>query len=498
MIGHLDPETIARNAVTMAAAPPDAKRPLFRELPPPNPFPVTALGTLAPAAEAIHAMTQAPIAICAQSVLAVATLAIQPHRDVAGPIGRRPLAGLFVSVAASGERKSACDRLALKPVYAIEREWRDSAEAEAANYRNAKDAWDEARTAAKRRSKGDRSTMLSAFEALGPEPRAPRSPMLLVADATPEAIALHLADGRPWGAQFTAEGGLMVGGTGMSTENKMRAGAFYNVLWDGDAIRRSRAMARSAYLPGRRFAMHLMMQPNVATTLLTHDTLGQLGTLARLLIVAPESTAGTRYYREPPATALTELSTYEATIGAWLRRPPRTNGQDALDPTPMNLDLEATALWKKFHDSVETSLASGGNLRPIRAWGSKMAEHAMRLAALLAAVDDPEAGEVGSDAMARGIVLAQHYAKEMLRLAGGAGVPTELRNAERLLTWWQARPKPRCHLAEIYQHGPNALREAKEARRAVAVLVEHGFVRPLDPRTVLDGTARREAWELVP
>ena len=122
----------------------------------------------------------------------------------------------------------------------------------------------------------------------------------------------------------------------------------------------------------------------------------------------------------------------------------------------------------------------------------------MRLAALLAAVDDPEAGEVGSDAMARGIVLAQHYAKEMLRLAGGAGVPTELRNAERLLTWWQARPKPRCHLAEIYQHGPNALREAKEARRAVAVLVEHGFVRPLDPRTVLDGTARREAWELVP
>jgi hypothetical protein len=55
-------------------------RPLMRELPPADPFPVDALGDmLAPAARAINDRVQAPLAICGQSVLATATLALQPH-----------------------------------------------------------------------------------------------------------------------------------------------------------------------------------------------------------------------------------------------------------------------------------------------------------------------------------------------------------------------------------------------------------------------------------
>jgi hypothetical protein len=497
---NFDAEAIARGAVAKASTPPDIKRPLHRELPPPSPYPVHALGSLRPAAEAIHTITQAPMAICAQSVLAVAALALQAHRDVDGPIGRRPLTGLFASIAESGERKSAADRLALRPVHKIEKEWRDQAEVESGAYKNAKEAWDEARTSAKRKAQGDKSKMLASFDEIGPEPRAPRSPMLLVSDATPEAIALHLADGRPFGGQFTAEGGLVIGGTGMSDENRMRAGAFYNGLWDGDAIRRSRAMARSAYLPGRRFTMHLMMQPNVASVMLADDILTQLGTVARLLIVAPDSTAGTRLYREPPAAAWAALARYSETVEGWLRTPPPTEGDspDILDPTPLELDLEAKELWIKFHDSAEISLAFSGTLAPIRAWGSKLPEHALRLAGLLAAADDFSGLAISKDHMARGINLAQHYASEMLRLAGGAHVPPELRMADRLLTWWQARPDPRCHLATIYQTGPNSLRDAATARRIVNVLAEHGWIRPLDPGTEIDGMARREGWELVP
>jgi len=206
---HIDAAVIAAEATAKASTPPDIKRPLHRELPPPSPYPVQALGSLRPAAEAIHNITQAPLAICAQSVLAVGALAIQAHRDVDGPIGRRPLSCLFASIAESGERKSAADRLALSPVHKIEREWRDQAEIEAATYKDAKEAWDQARAYAKRKAKGDKAAMLDAFNKIGPEPRAPRSPMLLVSDATPEAIVLHLADGRPWGGQFTAEGGLV-------------------------------------------------------------------------------------------------------------------------------------------------------------------------------------------------------------------------------------------------------------------------------------------------
>ncbi|OYV50648.1 MAG: hypothetical protein B7Z78_10680 [Rhodospirillales bacterium 20-60-12] len=488
----------ARRLLDAAKPALDVKRPLHREPPPSSPFPINALGSLRPAAEAIHQITQAPLAICAQSILAVGALAIQAHRDVQSPIGRRPLTGLFVSIAESGERKSAADRLALKPVLNIEREWRDQAEIETAAYKNAREIWEAARNAAKRKAKTDTRAMAEAFAQIGPEPRAPRSPMMLVSDATPEAIALHLADGRSFAGQFSAEGGLVIGGTAMSDENRMRAGAFYNLLWDGDAIRRSRSTMRSAFLPGRRFTMHLMMQTNVASALLGDDVLTQLGTVARLLIVAPNSTAGTRLYREPPASAWAALSSYENSIEAWLRLTPKgeADNPDVLDPEPMHLEHDALNLWIKFHDLAEKSLSRDGPLAPIRSWGSKMPEHAVRLAALLAATDDPETLVISAETMARGIVLVQHYATEMLRLAGGANVHPDLVLARRLLDWWQARPDPRCHLAAIYQHGPSALRDAFTARRIVNILVAHGWVRRLEPGAEIDGQARREGWAL--
>ena len=68
--------------------PAEPPRPLMRELPPADPFPVDALGeVLRAAAHAIHDRVQAPLAICGQSVLAAAALAGQGHADVVLPIG---------------------------------------------------------------------------------------------------------------------------------------------------------------------------------------------------------------------------------------------------------------------------------------------------------------------------------------------------------------------------------------------------------------------------
>jgi hypothetical protein len=97
---------IINTALEVAPEPP---RPLMRELPPADPFPVEALGdVLAPAARAINDRAQAPLAICGQSVLAAATLAVQAHADVVLPIGggrARPISNYFASVATTGERK---------------------------------------------------------------------------------------------------------------------------------------------------------------------------------------------------------------------------------------------------------------------------------------------------------------------------------------------------------------------------------------------------------
>jgi hypothetical protein len=59
----------------------------MREFPPADPFPVDALGpVLAAAASAIHDRVRAPLAICGNSVLAAATLAVQGRANVVLPM----------------------------------------------------------------------------------------------------------------------------------------------------------------------------------------------------------------------------------------------------------------------------------------------------------------------------------------------------------------------------------------------------------------------------
>jgi hypothetical protein len=440
------------------------------------------------------------MAICAQSVLAGATLAVQAQRDVELPGGgRKPLTGLFVSVADSGERKTSVDKIALAPVSRVEARWREEADAKRAAYLNDLEAWKEARTAATRRAKGDRGTIRAALNALGPEPKAPPNPMLWVSDPTPEALVLHLAESRPWAGVFTAEGGILVGGAAFSDESRMRTGALLNTLWDGEPIRRRRVLTGAAFLPGRRCSAHVMMQPTVADRLFGDAMLDGIGLLARTLLAAPESTAGTRRWQEAPAASRFALDAYGQKLEYLLTRLPVTapDTADVLDPPVMRLTAEARALWICFYDHAESAIGPGGGWQTIKAFGAKAAEHAGRLAATLAVYEDPDAMEVPGEAMACGVALAQHYASELLRLQGASAVSPDLRLAARLLAWWQARPDSRCHLAGIYQRGLNALGDAATARRIVAILEEHGWVLRLPEGTEVDGVPRQDAWELV-
>jgi hypothetical protein len=179
--------------------------------------------------EAVQMRTQAPMAICAQSVLAAATLAIQAHRNVDLPgAGVKPLTGLFASIADSGERKTSVDRIALAPVYRLEERWRAEREDALASYFNDRDAWKAARDAAVKKHKGDRGAIKADLHALGPEPKEPPRPMLLVSDPTSQALILHLRDVRPWAGLFTAEGGILLGGTAFSDDNRIQTAALLN------------------------------------------------------------------------------------------------------------------------------------------------------------------------------------------------------------------------------------------------------------------------------
>ena len=288
----------------------------------------------------------------------------------------------------------------------------------------------------------------------------------------------------------------MLGGYAMSDDFKTKTAAFLNAVWDGSPIKRLRVLTGTSFAPGRRFSVHLMVQPGVSEKLLHDDGFADIGLLARLLVVAPESTVGTRFHREAPRECDAVLRDYGERMAHFLNKaPPLREGGNGLAPYPLPMSGEARRMLIAFHDVVESEIAPGGRLSTIKGFASKMAEHAGRLAAVLAAYADPDLIEIDAESMGNGTALALHYASEVKRLSDGAAIAPDLKLARQLMEWWRARSERKCHLAEIYQRGPNPLRDAATAKRIADILVEHGHLTRLPPGTMLDGSPRRDAGD---
>jgi hypothetical protein len=498
-IGADKVRAIVSEAPEVKAEPP---RPLMRELPPADKYPIDDLGdVLAPAARAIHDRVQAPLAICGQSVLAAATLATQAHADIELPTRQRhPLSSYYVSVAATGERKSAVDHEALWPVRKREAVLRESYTTEVLAHQNASDAWNAARKAAVRRGKGDRDAIRAALDALGPAPAAPLKPILTAPEPTYEGMCRLLVEGPPSIGIFAAEGGQFIGGHGMQDDARLRTAAGLSAAWDGEPIRRVRAIDGITVLPGRRVALHLMAQPDVAAIWMGDRLLIDQGLMSRVLLTAPEPASGTRLWHDPSPASDAALRRYGARLLDILERPyplAPAGARNELTPRVLPLSTEARKLWIAFADHVEVRLAAGGELDPVRGLANKLPEHAARIAAVLTLVGDIEAGEVTATAIEAGIAIAQHHAAEALRLYGTSQISGELIEAQRLLAWlhmtWR---EPVASLPDIYRRGPTSIRDAARARRAVTILIEHGWLVP-SSACEIDGTYRREVWRVV-
>ena len=413
--------------------------PLIRDLPPAPPFPIAALSPrIQNAALSIHAATQAPMDICANAVLAAACLATQPLADVRLPTGEvKPLSLYFVTVAKSGERKTSVDNLALAAIKAREEELRREYGAEHASFENSTAAWEQERAKIKANKKLDYAQRKAAMEELGAEPIGPILPVSLCPEPTFEGLIRLLAHGQPSVGVFTSEGGVFVGGHGFTDEAKLRTGSGLSLLWDDGSMTRVRAGDGVIALVGRRVAMHLQVQPGVAARLLGDRVLLDQGLLSRVLISAPESSQGTRFWKEPLPLDRRGVEQFQAHTGELLRRPlPLKAGtRNELTPPVLAFSPAARATWIAFSDHVEAQLGPNGELNEISGFANKMAEQAARIAAVLTKFEDPDATEIDELMVSRGIMLAQHYGHAALRLHGASRAVWDLQEAKRLLEW---------------------------------------------------------------
>jgi len=480
----------------------EGPQPLLRPIAKGDDYPVAALGPLEAAVRAVQDKTKAPVAIAAQSALSVASLAVQGFADVETLGGTAPTSIFCLTVAASGERKSGCDKLLLAGLREFEQDAHKAFGEAVSEYQAEKQIRDakEKRLLSKAASGGPAGDKAAAeLRSLSRAPLPPLNPIRTATEPTFEGLVKLFEVASPALGLFTDEGGSFFGGHAMNTDNKLKTMAGLSSLWDGTAINRTRAGDGASTLYGRRLAAHMMVQPVAIRPLLADPVANGQGFLARFLITEPESRIGFREYAEAKPQSDFDLLAFKAKLISVLAAdlPLQDGTRNQLAPARLCLTKEAKALLQGYYNATEQAQRPEGDLAMVQSYASKSAEQAARLAGVLALWADLNATEISANCMANGIELAQYYLGEARRLAGMAVISADIDQAEKLRLWLIEKwGKPEVTPSDVVQYGPYALREAPKAKASLEILAKHGWLNKLPPNHVVEGKARKLAYRV--
>lgn len=437
---------------------------------------------LAEAIRGLVELVQVPVSIAAQSVIGACAIVAQTRLVIEMPTGEIIPASVFLfTVAESGDRKSSVDKRALGPIYRREKELRDGFEEKQQAFTVAKAAFDAAVSGAKR-GKKSRQQIKEELDQCGQPPIPPALPMLLVEEPTIEGIVKLLDEAYPSVGLFSDEGAQFLGGYSMGEDQQAKTGAMLSQLWDGKPIKRVRGTDVTKILDGRRMSLHLMVQPAVAMKLFGNKALRDQGMMSRMLIAYPKSMKGQRLWREPSQKSKDDVAEYQSRLSSLLQVAfSRMNSETReLEFATAQLQPEAREMWIAFSDLLEKQQGPDGKLREVSDLASKMAQHALRLAAVVSYF---QAGEstardgISAAAMSAGIALGEFYLSEALRLFNAGAVDEESDSAQALIDFIRKEKLEKVGKRWLSRNAtPKNIRPARVLQRSIDMLVEQGHL----------------------
>ncbi|WP_425072915.1 DUF3987 domain-containing protein [Sagittula sp. S175] len=457
------------------AALPQEPMPLPHAEPPTAGFPLECLTPkLRSAAEAIVRKTQGPAALAGQSVLSVASLVVGSRAKVQTLASEANATAAFVTIALSGERKSAADRIAKAGIDRVIMRLRKEHEIAMA------------------RHKAEVAGIGRGEE----KPEAPVCPSFLVTEPTIEGAFKAISSGVGFLGWFSDEAASFWGGHSMSKDHQAKTSGILSKLWDGDSIARPRAgQDGDGFVPPTATTMNLMFQPTLIRDTYGDEFLTGQGLLARMLPCWPQSNMGKRKYRRPTAEDEAAALRFRDEVEAALTR-------TLEEPTERSLALadDAFAICVEFHDSIEAQLGPGGWAADISGFAGKAPEHACRLAAIMTLFENRAAECVSREVMEAACKLVKYYLGQYKFLCIAATNETEVAQAQTLLDWLRKNLNPGEGFAtdRVLQFGPVSARRAKALDRQLGVLKKYGWIHELPAGTIIEGKRRRKAYRLSP
>ncbi len=376
-------------------------------------YPIEALGAvLGSAAAAIANKVQAPLEIAAHSVLAVAALASQDKTDILIDGRKSPISLFLLTIAESGDRKSACDKVASAPLEQWQRANINEHRERLREYHNDLAVYESEHKSilTGKKTSSEKSSQLS--DLVRPEP--PQEPTIISQDPTLEGLQKSFRLGLPSQALLNDEGAQFFRGHSMNNENMAKTIAGLSKYWDGGPIVRTRAaLGESVTMFDRRLSIHLQVQPVIASEILGNRLLMDQGFLARFLIAECQTLAGTRLYTSVNALEDPAVIAFHMRIKELLEFTPEIADGGGLVLPSIGLSDDAKRHWIEVYNQVEKELISGGQFELVKPTASKAAENALRLASIFAIIEDTS--EVTLDQTSRSWIIARYYLNVSLR-----------------------------------------------------------------------------------
>jgi hypothetical protein len=417
----------------------------------------------------------------ALSVLSAATVGRVSIRVVGD--WRESTSIYFVGLIESANRKSAVLSVVAAPLWGVQARMRDALAPEIQRRKREIEKLEKTKSnLGKYLGKGDvihdaaYDDAASALEIA--RAALPANPLLVVDDATPEAIAQEMNRQGERLAVFDAEGGGLVTMTGVRYGGK-DSGPYLDLLLKGHAgdptgsIRVGRepvAMERPVLVIG------VLSQPETLRELRGVSGSEGRGLIGRLMLAAPRDLLGERKIESQPIDPA--VSQRWDTLVTQLVS--RLWGVPA--PVEVSLTREALVLVREFQHEVEDRLRQDGDLRELASFGGKVVGAAVRYAAM------HHLGKYGSngidapwvypESIEAGIAIARWSIEHHRWAVYAGGWRPEVAGADRLLRWLGEGRIPEFSLRDALRQAPG-FREASSLDEPLTLLEEHGYVRAL-------------------
>ena len=410
--------------------------------------------------EAIAYYTQVPLAMAGQAVLGAIAHIGQAHIDAPMGSEHKPTSLIIITEGESGTGKTQVMGLSHFKIDQHEKQLYS-------NYLSDVSLWENNLLSLKGK---DRAAFLD-------ENPKPPNPVNMFDDATIEPLIDRFVDGEMYNASLsTDEAGQFFNGHTMKSDTAGSALGAITKLYSSGIAGRTRSQ-KNAYANPRTKAYDVRMtfllqgQRVVLEKALTDPLMSGQGFLARAMIACPEDLRGKRVWNDPKRRN-DRPHDNPYLIDYWSRC------QSLLDPLPANLPNDSTGApsrikmqWasnealQAFEDgmqAIENRQASGQVLEYLKAYASRMAENATRIASLMAFFDRRKT--VTTDDIKRAFMLVEYSTTERLRYQDATSTG-EQNDSEKLICWLIDKAKCKnpavLNKSFVTQHAPNALRGKK-------------------------------------